>query len=273
MTLIGYRRQTPPQPLTAVQPVGRIVVPKYFWTPAYTRLLSGRQGVIATTHDGIYMPTIAGVGFDSVSSTKDIDWTISESSSTFPAILAGVFVCGTTTGPTTAVGIGDSAAGSGCYGFVGVYNTNSIGGAMRPASGGDDTAIDGPAAVVGKQYNCLYISRSVSDHSLYVNGIRYSNTNSNATPSGAWGRFDIACVSRGGTKIFRGPHRTLMGWFDQGYDPGDGWCRTWTLFPELILQPPPIQPWFGVTAAGGTFIPIIGRGPGLALAGRSGLAG
>jgi hypothetical protein len=243
------RRRWASQPQVATPPAGAFV-PAYFWTPHGGQTLIGPKKVQANNYGGSKEATSGGIAIDNATKTLDENFAISEASA-FPFVLAGSFICRATTANEAAVGIGQSTGGAGTlYGFVGQYASGFIGGAASTDTGGNDGAINGPAAVVGQQYNAIYISRSIIDHTLWVNGVKYVSTANKAGATNTWGNFTIGACNRGSTRVFRGTQDVLQGFFHIGDVPGDGWAREWSINPNMIFAPLPRKIWIGVSAAG-----------------------
>jgi hypothetical protein len=235
------------QPEWIAKPSG-IFVPSYFWSFRGARTLGGKLPVQADNYGGTQRFTSAGLAIDNASATLDENFPVSEASAV-PLTIAGSFICRSTAATEAAVGIGDAA--SSLYGFVGQYTAGSISGCARLQGAGADGAIDGPSAVIGAQYNCAYISRSLTNHTFWCNGIAYtSSTNKNAF-SNTYGNFTIGAVNRGGTRLFRSTADVLQAWFHVGSDPGDEWLRAWSLNPNLIFERLPRVLMFGGTSGGG----------------------
>ena len=221
--------------------------PRYVWSGANPRLLL--DGPAAGTFSGTPTITQAGQAVAHNGSSQYENWTISEVNA-FPFVLGGSFVVtNATAGIRTAFGVGGAASTGGLYSGVGHYTAGNIASWARVQMTASHAEISGPAAVVGKRYNVIRISRGQTDHVMYVNGERFTSAVDVGIPNDSWQSVTVGACVRGGTPLFHGNQSVHLGFFGRT-DPGDEWARRWSENEFSIFAPQSI--WVPVSAGGGT---------------------
>lgn len=230
-------------------------VPDHLWTPQGGHRLHGRVEVTADNYSGaiVAIPNALATAHDA--SSQDENFPIS-STAQYPFVQAGVFVITAAYDGTarTAVGIGDGP-GTNLYGGLGQrqFGDDGVASWYRPNGGDFDATIYGPTAEVGKTYNVIRIDRGALDHTMFVNGVKYTNTADNTgAASGTWGHFTIGASNRNGTRLFRGDQKVALA-FCGPHAPGDAWAREWSVNPWSMFAPLPRALWAPSAAAGGFF--------------------
>lgn len=93
-----------------------------------------------------------------------------------PAWISCTFTLGTdVTTVQMGAALGSAAASFGA--FFNIYvGTGTINAQIRFQDGASIATITGPTAVANSTYHCALLTRGVSDHILWVNGVRYTST-------------------------------------------------------------------------------------------------
>ena len=228
-----------------------IWTPDYFWTQNSGPATSGRRILTRTGTLGTVVPTPGGIGISHNGTSQYENYAVSLSAG-YPFIQGGFFqVTETSQGVQTAVGYGGATLTNGLYGGVGQFTATRVSGWGRHTLSGLDCAIDGPTAVIGQCYAAVHISRSATDHVLYVNGVRYTSTSNAGATGDSIANFVIGASNRNTTPIFYGKQNVMLGFIHQGYDPGDDWMRAFSLNPWSLLAPQP-RVFFLQAQSGGT---------------------
>lgn len=226
--------------------------PWLVWTAANPRVLIG-PGWTAGNFSGTQTITSAGQAIAHNGSSQLENFVLAPTVlSAYPVCIGGAFtVTDNTAGARTAVGIGGAVASSGLYGGVGHYTSGLISSWLRVRSGYPHAELTGPAAVVGQRYNVVRISRARTDHTLFVNGVRYTGSTDSVDPDGvdAWKNFTIAAAVRDTTVIWYGNQSVHLGFWGL-QDPGDEWAERWSRDEWSLFEPRRI--WVPVSAGGGT---------------------
>jgi len=199
----------------------------------------------AALHDGLAAGTFTGTSTASKGgkalahngSSQRENWVLPDIPNAYPLVLAGSFVVTeTSTGVQTAFGLGGATLSNGNYTGVGQYTANRISSWARMAPYQPDASIDGPTAVVGQRYNVIRISRSATDHVMYVNGVRYTGSTDSKSASDSWRNATVGACVRNTTPILYGKQTVHMG-FAAFTDPGDDWARQWSLDENFLFAP------------------------------------
>lgn len=204
--------------------------PWLVWSGANPRMLIGSNWT-AGTFSGTETVTGAGRALAHNGSSQLENFVLAPTVlSAYPVCIGGAFtVTDNTAGIRTAVGIGGAVVSSGLYGGVGHYTSGLISSWLRVRSSYSHAELTGPAAVVGQRYNVVRISRARTDHTLFVNGVRYTGSTDSVDPDGvdAWKNFTIAAAVRDTTAIFHGNQSVHLGFWGL-QDPGDEWAERWS---------------------------------------------
>lgn len=160
--------------------------------------------------------------------------------SSFPFVLAVSFVAtDTATAGQVAVSLGDGVnASGGIFAYIGQNVSGSaIDAGVRTSNGATTSTTTGPSTVAGKRYNAVLIVRSTTSHTLFVNGIKYTDTTDTAFFSGeTYGFFSVGRVNRAGSAGNYGKQSIALAFCDNK-DPGDEWARGWSTTPWKSFQP------------------------------------
>jgi hypothetical protein len=161
-----------------------------------------------------------------------LNWGITGTNA-YPLIVGGAFmVREVSTANQTAVGLGGTTLSSGLYGGVGQYTATTAGGWMRGSLGSGDQPINGPTVAIGSIVAAVYISRAATDHTLFVNGVKYTSNANNSGLNDSWANFTINAARRATTAIFYGKQSTALGFYaTNGADPGDRWLEEFSKNP------------------------------------------
>lgn len=222
--------------------------PDIFWHAPQGPLL--HDGRAAGTFTGTQTVSQAGQAVAHNGSSHRENWVLPDIPVAYPLVLAGSFVCTeTSTAVQTAFGLGGATLAGGNYTGVGQYTANRISSWARMSPSWPDASIDGPTAVVGQCYNVIRISRSATDHVMYVNGVRYTGSTNSMPASDSWRNATVGACIRNTTPIFYGKQTVHMG-FAAFRDPGDEWARKWSEGEFFVFAPQSI--WVPVSAGGGT---------------------
>lgn len=240
------------QPQVAAPPRGKFT-PSGLWIPAYGDRLWTPGGVkIANVATATAGTGEAGRQCTGNGSSTYLNWAINFTSS-FPVLLFGVFVVRqTSTAYQTAIGLGDKDVTSGgVYGGIGQgASATSIQGWLRLVSGGSAPEVTGPTATIGRTYAVARISRGLTDHVMWVNGARYTNNNSTASPNAeVFGHFSINAARRVTTPTFYGLQSVALGGYSRK-DPGEQWMQAFSVAPWATVFAPR-RIWVPVSAGGG----------------------
>lgn len=225
--------------------------PWLVWTAANPRVLIG-PGWTAGNFSGTQTITSAGQAIAHNGSSQLENFVLAPTVlSAYPVCIGGAFtVTDNTAGIRTAVGIGGAVVSSGLYGGVGHYTSGLISSWLRVRSSYSHAELTGPAAVVGQRYNVVRISRARTDHTLFVNGVRYTGSTDSFDPDGvdAWKNFTIGAAIRDTTAVFHGNQSVHLGFWGL-QDPGDEWAERWSRDEWYLFEPRRI--WVPVSAGGG----------------------
>lgn len=228
-----------------------IWTPEYFWAQNNGPATSGRRIITRTGTPGTIAPSAGGIGIGHNGTSQYENYAVALSAG-YPFIQGGFFqVTETATGVQTAVGYGGATLTNGLYGGVGQYTSTSVSGWGRHTLSGADAAINGPTAVVGQCYAAVHISRSATNHVLYVNGVRYAGSTDAGVTGDSIANFVIGASNRNTTPIFYGKQNVMLGFVHQGYDPGDDWMRNFSLNPWSLFAPQP-RSFYLQAQSGGT---------------------
>lgn len=230
--------------------------PWLVWTAANPRVLIG-PGWTAGNFSGTQTITSAGQAIAHNGSSQLENFVLAPTVlSAYPVCIGGAFtVTDNTAGIRTAVGIGGAVVSSGLYGGVGHYTSGLISSWLRVRSSYSHAELTGPAAVVGQRYNVVRISRARTDHTLFVNGVRYTGSTDSFDTDGvdAWKNFTIGAAIRDTTAVFHGNQSVHLGFWGL-QDPGDEWAERWSRDEWYLFEPRRI--WVPVGVGGATDYPV-----------------
>jgi CBS domain-containing protein len=238
------------------QPQGAVELgefrPWMVWTAANPRVLIG-PGWTAGNFSGTQTITSAGQAIAHNGSSQLENFVLAPTVlSAYPVCIGGAFtVTDNTAGIRTAVGIGGAVVSSGLYGGVGHYTSGLISSWLRVRSAHSHAELTGPAAVVGQRYNVVRISRARTDHTLFVNGVRYTGSTDSVDPDGvdAWKNFTIGAAIRDTTAAFHGNQSVHLGFWGL-QDPGDEWAERWSRDEWSLFEPRRIWVPVGYSSGG-----------------------
>jgi hypothetical protein len=211
-------------------------VPDYLWNPAIGTQLQGRRvAPQPSVFTGQRRVNAAGIAYAYNGTTQYNNWIVNAGVSAFPLVLASSFVCvDTLVSNQPAFAVGGSIEGGGILAGVGQYSSGFVGSWLRAQNSGDQTVIDGPAAVAGKTYNVIRISRSQTNHVMYVNGVEYTSSTDTGPPSDSWKNLTSGCVIRDTAPLWYGYQTVNQGFFALGHCPADAWAREWSKNPFIV---------------------------------------
>jgi len=261
MSLI-LRRPWTRQPQVAAPPVGSYL-PDGVWIPAYGKTLWTPRGrLAATTATTTETVSAAGRAIKGDASSRVLNWVIPGVLSTSVLVQAAVFTVTSNGANKTAAGLGDNALVSGgLYAGVGQYTSGRISSWSRGGQASSDGPIDGPTAAAGLVYCVIRIDRSVTDHVMFVNGVRYSSVANTSNFPANYGNWSIQSCVRATTPIYASDDPVSLAWY-ANKDPGDSWAQDWSLNPWKLFAPLPRRIWVPAAAASGlptlslsTFVP------------------
>lgn len=139
------------------------------------------------------------------------------------------------------------AIASGGFFRIGSDASGNLRGVVRTATAGTVGTVTGAAIEQGKVYNCVFISRTRTEHVLYINGARFSV----ATDIGATFTAGLETIAAGAlvlntnTLFFDGcAHWGVYG----TKDPGDGFLQALSINPYRFLFAPEPRIWVPVSS-------------------------
>lgn len=251
--MLILRRPWTEQPQEAIEPRASFT-PSGLWIPAYgTRLWTPSGWKDPGVNTAVLTASRAGLARAGNASSTYLDWVIA-TPVVFPTLWLAVYFANDS--PSTvrsAVALGEDTGNANLYSGIGTYTSAKVSSWGRLTVSGADAAIDAATIVAGTVYAVARISRSATDHVMWVNGLRATSSTSTGAPSATtWGHFTIGTCARGvAAPIFYGSQQVALA----GYavtDPGDAWLSGFSLDPwGTVFEPRRILVPVAAAAAGG----------------------
>ena len=249
------RRNWLRQPSGLVYPdLGSQFVPQQVWLPQYTTKLWNKDRLTywdsanledtVNTNNPVLMASPGGWAYANTSNTASTYIRNLVGFPNYNDCVGAVFLpFSTSAGAAFALSGEGGTLTTALRMSIGIIGTGNIGANVRLNQAAGTTVVvdSGVPVVVGRPVAVAFIVRGASDRSIYIDGVRYDDTQAggSVSTSAEWAFTSIQAWKLGSAALAgQLDGHTLMAWSNMdGRDPGHEWLKKWTSDPWSMFDP------------------------------------